>query len=75
MIIDIRKPLPPYNLDSFGVYVALSRSRWRGTIRLPGDFDDNFFMAHESEDLRRENERLQKKTELTRESWEFGLYQ
>lgn len=74
VIVDIRKPPRPYNLDSFGVYVALSRSRGRKTIRLLGDFDDNLFTAHGSEDLRKEDERLQKNTELTKDSWELGLY-
>ena len=38
VIIDIRKP-PTRSLSAFSVYVALSRSRGRDTIRLLRDFD------------------------------------
>jgi ATP-dependent exoDNAse (exonuclease V) alpha subunit len=42
MIIDIGKP-PTRSLSPFSVYVALSRSRGRDTIRLLRDFDPNLF--------------------------------
>jgi len=58
VIIDIGKPLFGH-LSPFGVYVALSRSRGRETIRLLRDFDDKLFQNHPSEELRIEMERLE----------------
>jgi ATP-dependent exoDNAse (exonuclease V) alpha subunit len=42
VIIDIGKP-PTGSLSPFSIYVALSRSRGRDTIRLLRDFDPNLF--------------------------------
>ena len=58
MYIDIRKPLPPCNLDSFGAYVALSHSKGCEMIRLLSNFNNNQFMKHPLEDLRQEDLRL-----------------
>lgn len=74
VFVDIRHTPRPNNLDPFGVYVALSRSRGRETIRLLGDFDDKLFTAHPSEDLRKEDIRLCERTRATKEAWELGLY-
>ena len=57
-----------------GVYVALSRGRGRDQIRLLRDFDEGLFTKHPSEDLRREDERLDMLTELTKEKWNAGFY-
>jgi len=56
VIIDIGKP-PTGTLSPFSVYVALSRSRGRDTIRLLRDFDVNLFQNHPSEALRTEMKR------------------
>jgi hypothetical protein len=58
VIVDISKP-PTGMLSPFGVYVALSRSRGRETIRLLRDFDPELFMHHPSEDLRLDMARLE----------------
>ncbi|KAF8814028.1 hypothetical protein BYT27DRAFT_7219951 [Phlegmacium glaucopus] len=58
VIIDIAKP-PSGTLSPFNVYVALSRSRGRKTIRILRDFDPELFMHHPSEDLRRDMTRLE----------------
>ena len=68
VIIDIGKP-PTGTLSPFSVYVALSRSRGRDTIRLLRDFDNNLFQNHPSESLRTEMERLEQLNEATREDW------
>ncbi|KAG1847831.1 hypothetical protein DFJ58DRAFT_730013 [Suillus subalutaceus] len=47
-----------FNLSPFNVYVALSRSRGRDTIRLLRDFDNDLFLRHPSEDLRIEERRI-----------------
>ena len=62
VIIDIGKP-PTGSLSPFSVYVALSRSRGRDTIRLLRDFNPNLFQNHPSEALREDMERLVKLNE------------
>ena len=68
VIIDIGKP-PTGSLSPFSVYVALSRSRGRDTIRLLRDFDVNLFQNHPSEALRTEMMRLEGLNVATREEW------
>ncbi|KAF8804167.1 hypothetical protein BYT27DRAFT_7214241 [Phlegmacium glaucopus] len=58
IIVDIAKP-PSGKLSPFSVYVALSRSRGRKSIRILRDFDPALFMHHPSEDLRQEMARLE----------------
>ena len=53
VLIDIGRP-PTRSLSPFSVYVALSRSRGRNTIRLLRPFDANLFQNHPSEALREE---------------------
>ena len=65
VIIDIGKP-PTGALSSFSVYVALSRSRGRDTIRLLRDFDPNLIQHHPSEALRLEMKRLEQLNEATK---------
>lgn len=43
IIIDIRVVLGNFQITPFGVYMALSRSRGRDTIRLLGDFKEEMF--------------------------------
>lgn len=68
VIIDIGKP-PTGSLSPFGVYVALSRSRGRDTIRLLRNFDDNLFQHHPSEALRLEMVRLEALNTASKQHW------
>jgi hypothetical protein len=68
VIVDISKP-PSGSLSPFGVYVALSRSRGRQTIRILRDFDAELFMHHPSEDLRMEMMRLERLDATTKERY------
>lgn len=68
VIIDIGKP-PTGTLSPFSVYVALSRSRGRNTIRLLRNFDINLFQNHPSEALRTEMQRLEDLNQTTKKEW------
>jgi len=68
VIIDIGRP-PTGSLSPFSVYVALSRSRGRETIRLLRDFDPNLFQHHPSEALRVDMRRIEKLNETTKTEW------
>ncbi len=72
VIIDIGKP-PTGALSTFGIYVVLSRSRGRDTIRLLGDFDDELFQHHPSEALRLDMERLEALSMATKERWDTKI--
>jgi hypothetical protein len=75
VIVDLAKP-PSGKLDGFHVYVVLSRSRGRKTIRLLRDFDEKLFTVHPDEHLREEDmrlDRLQKETLTRYEAGEFGI--
>lgn len=74
VIIDIRPVPGNFKITLFGVYVALSRSRGRETIRLLRDFDENLFTRHPSEDLRLEDIRLEDLTRATVERFNAGYY-
>ena len=65
VITDISKP-PTGKLSAFSVYVALSRSRGRKTIRILRDFEPDLLMHHPSEDLRVDMERLKRLDERTK---------
>jgi len=65
---DIGKP-PTGSLSPFSVYVALSRSRGRDTIRLLRDFNPNLLQNHPSEDLRIEMQRLEQLNEKMKREW------
>jgi hypothetical protein len=67
VIVDISKP-PTGSLSPFSVYVALSRSRGRRTIRILRDFDPALLMHHPSEDLRKDMVRLERLDERTKEA-------
>ena len=57
VIIDIGSP-PTGTLSLFNLYVILSRSSERASIRLLHDFDDKLFMASHNPALVDEDERL-----------------
>ena len=69
VIVDISKP-PNGSLSPFSVYVALSQSRGRKTIRILRDFNPALFMHHPSEDLRKDMMRLEHLDQMTRETYE-----
>ncbi|KAG2366211.1 hypothetical protein BDR07DRAFT_1275095, partial [Suillus spraguei] len=54
-----------FNLSSFNVYVTLSRSHGRETIRLLRDFNNDLFLQHPSEDLRVEESHIHALVEET----------
>lgn len=75
VIADIGKP-PSGFLSPFDVYVTLSRSRGRPSIRLLRDFEERLFTTHPSEELRKEDTRLASLEEKTLQRYntgEFGL--
>ena len=69
VFVDISKP-PSGSISAFSVYVALSRSRGRKTIRILRDFDPALFMHHPSEDLRLDMTRLEDLDDRTKEAYE-----
>ena len=64
-----------FPVTPFSTYVALSRSRGRDSVRLLRDFDDTIFTKHPSEDLRREDERLEILIKNTTARFETGYYE
>ena len=68
VIVDIATP-PTGGLTLFNLYVALSRSSGRSTIRLLRDFDDKLFWAGHSAELLAENDRINELDEKTLEWW------
>ncbi|PSS19942.1 hypothetical protein PHLCEN_2v3115 [Hermanssonia centrifuga] len=69
VLVDIASP-PTGGLNLFNVYVALSRSSGRETIRLLRDFDDEVFtQAHDAE-LTLEDERLEELDVVTKRWWQ-----
>jgi len=68
VIIDIAKP-PTGTLSPFSVYVALSQSRGRDTIRLLRNFNPNLFQKHPSEALRSDMKRIEQLNERTEKDW------
>ncbi|KAJ3559149.1 hypothetical protein NM688_g520 [Phlebia brevispora] len=67
VLVDIAQP-PTGRLTLFNLYVALSRSSGRQTIRLLGDFNDVMFLQAHNPDLLLEDERLQRLDEKTYEA-------
>ncbi len=70
VLIDIKSPPGGTRLSLFNLYVALSRSSGRATIRLLRDFDDAVFLQPHNEELLREDLVLEKRDKETREWWE-----
>lgn len=71
VVVDLRMPQGGQGVTPFSAYVALSRSRGRKTIRLRG-FDEKIFVTHPSEELRREDVRLDCLSDETESSWANG---
>ncbi|KAJ3559079.1 hypothetical protein NM688_g560 [Phlebia brevispora] len=70
VIVDIAQP-PTGRLTLFNLYVALSRSSGRQTIRLLRDFNDAIFLQAHNPDLLLEDERLQRLDRKTYEAWKM----
>ena len=68
VMVDIAT-LPTGGLSLFNLYVALSRSSGRSTIRLLRDFDNTTFMQSHSASLLQEDDRLDKLDALTKSWW------
>lgn len=73
VIVDIGKVPGGFGNSAFGMYVALSRSRGRNTIRLLRDFENSLFTRHPSDDLRMEDIRLEALAKETKEKWMSGI--
>lgn len=73
VIVDIGKTVN-FSLTPFNAYVALSRSKGRDDIRLLRDFEDKLFTRAPSDDLKREDERLQELAEKTQRDYYAGRY-
>lgn len=68
VIVDIAPP-PSSRLSLFNLYVALSRSSGRSTIRLLRDFDDDMFLQGHEAELIEEDDRLEHLDKVTGEWW------
>ena len=68
-LIDIAPP-PTSGLSLFNLYVSLSRSSGRETIRLLRDFDDEMFLQAHDPELTDEDERLDQMDVATKEWWD-----
>lgn len=73
VIVDLGKP-PSGKLTAFNAYVALSRGRGRATIRLLREFDAKLFTTHPSEELRKEDDRLNRLAEITMSRYRAGEF-
>ena len=69
VIVDIASP-PTGGLSLFNLYVALSHSSGRSTIRLLRNFDPKLFQAAHSAELIAEDDRLRALDEETKKQWE-----
>ena len=68
VIIDIAKP-PSGKLNLFNLYIALSRSHGRHSIRLLRDFDDDIFLTSHDNYLLQEDDRLNYLNSNTQNWW------
>ncbi|PSR77379.1 hypothetical protein PHLCEN_2v7930 [Hermanssonia centrifuga] len=69
VLVDIASP-PTGGLNLFNLYVALSRSSGRETIRLLRDFDEEVFTKAHDVELTVEDERLQELDVVTKRWWQ-----
>ncbi|KIL55962.1 hypothetical protein M378DRAFT_113643 [Amanita muscaria Koide BX008] len=69
VIVDIASP-PFGSLNLFNLYVALSRSSGRETIRLLRDFDPQLFRQRHDVNLLAEDDRLEKLNRKTQHWWQ-----
>ena len=67
-LVDIATP-PSGGLTLFNLYVALSRSSGRSTIRLPRDFDDELFQKGHHAELLAENDQINDLDKKTLRWW------
>ena len=65
VIVDIASPPSGVQLTLFSLYVALSRSSGRETIRILSDFDDSVFLKSHDCNLLAEDDRLEHLDRLT----------
>ena len=70
VIVDIAS-LPTGGLSLFNLYVALSQSSGRSTVRLLRDFDAKVFLAAHSAELIMEDDRLRELDTETKKQWEL----
>jgi len=70
VIIDIGKVPTGGTLNLFNLYVALSRSKGRDTIRLLRNFDDGMFLKAHTPVLTEEDKRLAELNKKTKEWYE-----
>ena len=70
VIVDIKKPPGPGRFTLFNIYVALSRSRGRHTIRILRDFDGELLKRQQDGDLLVEDDRLDTLNQQTKEWWD-----
>lgn len=68
VVIDIASP-PSGGLSLFNLYVALSRSSGRNTIRLLREFDDETFLQGHEPELIDEDDRLEGLDDITGKWW------
>jgi hypothetical protein len=73
VIIDLAKPLSG-KLTAFNAYITLSHSRGRPTIRLLHDFEDKLFTTHPSDELWKEDERLDHLAQVTMTCFHDGEF-
>lgn len=71
VIVDIKTPRTGAGLSLFNLYVALSRSKGRESIRLLREFDDQIFMKSHDEELAKEDQRLSKLDDQTKRWWDL----
>lgn len=69
IVVDITKP-PTGGLTLFNLYVTLSQSSGRKTIRLLRDFDEQYFRQSHNMDLMQEDDRLEELNRLTLRWWQ-----
>lgn len=69
VVVDIATP-PTGSLSLFNLYVALSRSSGRSTIRLLRDFDNNLFRKSHAPELLAEDDRLKELDQTTKSWWQ-----
>lgn len=69
VIVNIARP-PTGGLTLFNLYVALSRSLGRHTIRLLRDFDEHYFRQSHDMDLMEEDDRLEELNLLSLNWWQ-----
>lgn len=73
VIVDIARP-PKGGLSIFNLYVALSRSSGRESIRLLREFEDSLFLRPLPPELVDEDERLDRLNEMTRKAYDEGRF-